>query len=121
MTLTLDRPATIDVTPILRPNGKVYRARAAVRAHSWENLDTFSGDEQGLLVLGTHDLERAQNFANEMVAYWYGSNFPATLLSQGWFRLGYQYGDIRWVADELTGRPGFSFQTAESSRAQLAA
>lgn len=89
-----------------RPNGKVYRPRRGLRAHAWEDDDR---DERGVIVFGTLDPQRAQEFANRMCAYWYGMPEAVTPIP-GWYRDGFQYGQRAWVCDDERGAAGVMFR-----------
>lgn len=91
---------------ILRPNGKSYRPRKVV-AHAWENDDW----PVGVVIIGTHDLERAGKFAEEMCQYWYGLH--ATKPSVDWFRDGFESGKRVWVRDPNHGRAGVMFTASD--------
>lgn len=93
---------------IVRPNGQPYRPRKVV-VESWEN----DGEDCGCIVLGTHDIERAQPLADEACEAWHG--MPATRPELGWWRLGYQYGELRWSNDPVKGRAGVYFTADDSA------
>ena len=88
---------------IVRPNGKLYRPRRVTACAVGE-------DDEGVLVLGTHDLARAQFLADEMAEYVAGSGFAAVDPWLGWFRDGYRNGRREWVTDEVRGRAGVCFR-----------
>ena len=95
-----DRPP-----PIERPNGKLYRPFKVV-AHAWENDD---GQGSGAVVLGTQDIERARALATEAVQLWFDGDFVAVHPIVGWFRLGWNYGELTWIRDPVRGRAGVQF------------
>jgi hypothetical protein len=91
---------------IERPNGKAYRPRkviAYIVADEYEEVC-------GVLVLGTHDIARAQVLADSLVAYYVDSREVAADPVTGWWRDGFESGRLRWVADEVHGRGGVLFQ-----------
>lgn len=93
---------------VIRPNGKPYKARS-VRARGWDDDELSMAGNVGVVVLGTHDLKRAQTFADKLVPYWYDREFVALNLEVGWFRLGYLYGKQSWVRDPERGAAGVMF------------
>ena len=62
---------------IARPNGKPYRPRRVVAYGVGE-------DAEGVVVLGTHDLARAQALADELARRVAGSGFIAVDPWRGW-------------------------------------
>lgn len=98
---------------IERPNGKTYQPRKVV-AHRWENDDDWY-EGCGVVVLGTHDVERAHRLAQECCEYWFSMSF-AVSPEVGWFRLGYggaSAGDPVWLHDAVRGRAGVMFTASE--------
>ena len=67
--------------PSTRPNGKPYRPRKIVACMVGE-------EDEGVLVLGTHDQERAQVLADQMAGYFVGKGFTAARPETGWHRDG---------------------------------
>jgi hypothetical protein len=92
---------SIPTAPITRPNGKIYRPRKVV-CHSWENDPGF---EEGVVILGTHDVEACRAFATEMVQYWIKGEV-ADNPRVGWFRDGFESGRRMWVDDPVRGAAG---------------
>ena len=88
---------------IERPNGKPYRARKVVAY-------VVGDDPEGVLVLGTHDVDRAQVLADQMAAYVAGADFVAASPETGWWRDGMEMGERQWVTDEVRGRAGVLFR-----------
>lgn len=107
--MTESRPSTPDHTlpPITRPNGKVYRPREVVTCR-WEN-DGWDDERCGAVVLGTHDVEYAQNEADRAVKYWFDGDLVAAEPEVGWFRDGYHQSERTWIRDEVKGRAGVMF------------
>lgn len=90
--------------PITRPNGQLYHPRKVVTV-AWEDDD---GGDCGCIVLGTHDIARAQPLADEACELWHG--MPATRPELGWYRLGYQSSqELHWINDPVRGRAGVYF------------
>lgn len=52
---TTPAPPTAGAETIVRPNGKPYRRRKPIRADQYQHADG-----EGLLVMGTHDVDRAR-------------------------------------------------------------
>lgn len=94
---------------IMRPDGKPYRPRKVV---AWPVADA---DEMtsGVMVLGTHDIERARKLADECAAAWAGGGCVAIEPETGWFREGYESGRLMWLRDEVRGRAGVWFRFRE--------
>jgi hypothetical protein len=91
---------------IVRPNGKPYRPRK-VTARPVADADEMAS---GVMVLGTHDIERARKLANECAADWVDGGHVATEPETGWFREGYASGRPMWLRDEVHGRAGVWFR-----------
>ena len=93
----------MEAEPIMRPNGKLYHPRRVV-AH------VVGEEDEGVLILGTHDLARAQILADQMAEYVAGKGYVAVGPWTGWFRDGFRAGRREWVTDEERGRAGVCFQ-----------
>ena len=91
---------------IMRPNGKPYRPRKVI---GWPVADA---DEMtsGVMVLGTHDIERARKLADDCAAAWVDGGYIAAEPETGWFREGYEHGRPMWLRDEVRGRAGVWFR-----------
>jgi hypothetical protein len=89
---------TIDLVPVTRPNGKTYRPRKPPRAYECE--DQRYG-LSGVVVLGTHDIERAARLANGLL------DEPVSLYPRRreWLRDGMSSGERQWMQDEVHGAP----------------
>lgn len=105
MSATTER--RIPLVPIERPDGRTYRPRKVV-GERWEN-DAWMDERCGVVILGTHDVERATEFATELLRYWYDPDYVPVKPEVGWWRLGIDHGDLRWVEDERRGRAGVMF------------
>lgn len=100
---------TSGLEPVMRPNGKPYRPRKVV-AHRWDNNDDGPGHRHGVIVLGTHDIDRARALAQEALDWWHGEDASyATRPEVDWFRNGMQGGGRVWVRDEVHGAAGVLF------------
>jgi hypothetical protein len=93
------------LTPIQRPNGKIYRSRA-VTANAVVDEDQILS---GVIVLGTHDRERAQPLADRYARWQLGSGYAAASPRTGWYRDAFEGGERRWITDEERGRAGVYF------------
>lgn len=91
---------------ITRPNGRLYRPRKVVACAVVDEDEIFSG----VVVLGTHDLARAQLLADEYAAWQLGKGATAGSPLTGWYREGFESGQFRWIADEERGRAGIWFR-----------
>jgi hypothetical protein len=94
------------VEVITRPNGKPYRPRK-VAAYPVANDDDMTS---GVMVLGTHDIERARKLADRCAAAWVDGGYVAAEPETGWFREGYEAGRPMWLRDEKRGRAGVYFR-----------
>lgn len=93
---------------IVRPNGRIYRPRKLV-TYAYE--DDHAG-ENGVVVLGTHDSERARDLALSSARYWYGAECvidPVTV----WWRDGMESGERCWQHDPVRGRAGVCFTASD--------
>jgi hypothetical protein len=109
--------AMADLPVIQRPDGSLYRPRQ-VTAHAVCDDDEFLS---GVMILGTHDVPRAQRFADRYAAH-LEAGYTAADPVTGWWRDGFEGGQRRWVTDEKRGRAGVWFrQIAERTSADLAA
>ncbi len=96
--------------PIVRPNGKLYKPTKVI-AYAWDNRDV-TDDECGIVVLGTHDVDRARRLAESALDWPLGLGMPyyiATKADIGWFRQGYNSWGPAWISDEVRGRAGVMF------------
>lgn len=96
------------IPPVIRPNGKPYRPRKLV-AYAWEDYDNC---RSGVVVLGTHDPERARELASSSARYWYGTAYivePARV----WWHDGIEHGERRWQHDAVRGRAGVCFTASD--------
>ena len=97
---------------IIRPNGRLYRPRKVV-GNAVSDEDGFV---TGIVVLGTHDVERAKKLADSCAAGWAGCGFVAARPEMGWFRLGFEAGELVWLTDETQGRAGVMFREITEAR-----
>jgi hypothetical protein len=91
---------------ITRPNGKPYRPRK-IMAYPVADADDMAS---GVMVLGTHDVERARKLADRCAAAWVDGGYVAAEPQTGWFREGYEAGRPMWLRDEKRGRAGVYFR-----------
>jgi hypothetical protein len=91
---------------IQRPDGSLYRPRKVTASA------VADGDELlcGVIVLGTHDVQRAQPMADRYVAWQLDDRLVAADPLPGWWRDGFDGGQRRWVTDEKRGRAGVWFR-----------
>ncbi len=75
-----------------------------------EKAQSVGEEDEGVLVLGTHDLVRAQALADEVARSVAGSGFAAVNPWRGWWRDGFECGRRAWVIDEVHGRAGVLFR-----------
>jgi hypothetical protein len=104
-----------DLTPVTRPNGKVYRPRKITARPVADSDELLCG----VVVLGTHDTGRAKPLADAL-AHQEFAGFEATDPETGWFREGYESGQPVWIRDDVHGRAGVWFhevaERAEEAR-----
>lgn len=95
----------MNLTPITRPDGSIYRPRKLI-AHAV----TSHGDElTGVVVFGTHDIEVAQPLADDYVAWLIDKGHRAAGPGTVWWRDGINGGERTWVLDDKRGRAGVWF------------
>lgn len=96
---------------IERPNGKQYRPRKIT--------GNAVGDENGcviaVIVLGTHDVERARPLAEDCARYWVDGGYTAANPEAGWWRNGFHWGEPTWIDDAVSGRAGVRFEVVEQA------
>ena len=101
MTATMTEPQTAPEV-LTRPNGKTYRPRGPLRIEEYVDHE----ERTCVVIVGTHDLERATGLAAERWEEWYDDgSLPAG--QRRWMRLvpfdtGTGY-DHNWVIDEVRG------------------
>jgi len=91
---------------ITRPDGRVYRPRKVTANAVVDDDETLSG----VLVLGTHDVARAQKLADDYAAWQLGTGHVAVDPEAGWWRDGFDCGRRRWLRDPEAGRAGVWFR-----------
>jgi hypothetical protein len=94
-----------ELVPVTRPDGRVYRPRKIVACAVADEDDILSG----VVVLGTHDLSRAQVLADQYAAWQLGSGYTAVDPETGWWRDGIEAGRRWWVRDPVRGRAGIMY------------
>jgi len=98
--MTEESPAPL--APVTHPDGRVYWPRKII-AYPVADYDEMTS---GVMVLGTHDVERARVLADQCAAAWVGGGYAAVDPVAGWYREGYESGQRRWIRDETKGRAG---------------
>lgn len=94
------------MTAITRPNGKLYRPRKVTANAVVDEDEALCG----VIVLGTHDVDRAARLAAEYARWQLGAGYTAAGPLAGWFREGYESGHLRWLDDSERGRAGVWFR-----------
>jgi hypothetical protein len=94
---------------VQRPNGKPYRPRRVI-------AQAVGEDNEGVIVLGTHDLARAQVLADRLARQIAGPEYTAADPEAGWWRDGLEGGERRWVWDEVNGRAAVLFRDIVEGR-----
>lgn len=97
------------IEAIVRPNGKLYRPRS-IRYQPWDNDNHYDG-LCGVIVLGTHDVDRAKALAEEGCQHWYGLHADRPDID--WFRLTYVGGELVWTRDAERGAAGIKFTAVD--------
>jgi hypothetical protein len=101
-----EEPGPPPLVPVTRPDGRVYRPRKVI-AYPVADADEMTS---GVMVLGTHDIERARVLADQCAAAWADGGYVAAEPVTGWFREGYESGRPMWLQDETRGRAGVWFR-----------
>lgn len=95
--------------PVTRPNGKVYRPRKAPRAIQVDNTYARSDEADSfILVIGTHDTERAYALAFK---HWPGTQKDTA--SRTWVRETIRNGDPFIEHDDIRGAATVTFEVIE--------
>lgn len=95
-----------DLPVITRPNGKPYRPRKI----SGRGLTDEDGCLTGVVILGIHDIDRAQPLALKYVQWQLDAGYAPARPTLVWWREAIERGDIRWYDDAEHGRAGVWFQ-----------
>jgi hypothetical protein len=99
-----------ELTPVVRPNGKLYRPRAITANAVCDENDALSG----VVVLGTRDVDAAQPLADSYARWQLGCpTYAAASPEAGWWRDSFSDGVRCWVSDEVRGRAGVFFHEIE--------
>jgi hypothetical protein len=101
-----------ELSPITRPNGKVYRPRK-IRAIYCEN--DCAGRRDSVIVLGTHDVTVAMPIAIGEARYRISSStylFDA-VGEVGWWREAIERGERVVIYDDVRGAAGIRFEVEE--------
>jgi hypothetical protein len=91
---------------IARPDGRLYRPRK-VAGYAVNDED---GLVCGIMILGTHDVDRAKLLADSSAASWVDYGHVAAHPVTGWWRDGFSGGRRCWVDDPVSGRAGVWFR-----------
>lgn len=94
--------------PVTRPNGKVYRPRL-IRGEVLYDDDTI---ESQVLVLGTHDIYRAEAFAFRVVQS-VDKNYTVHSPRLGWWRHTVRDYEPYFEPDEVRGAAGVMFDICD--------
>lgn len=98
-----------DLPPVQRPNGKWYRPRQGMKAVFYMDDD----GQDGIAILGTHDIAKARVFATEMTRWKWGYAGVCDPF-QTWLRLGYnRRGEQAWIDDPVRGAAAVQFETTD--------
>jgi hypothetical protein len=97
------------VNPITRPNGKIYQPRL-IRAYV-----TYTGypEDDGVIVLGTHDPDEALPYAQRALDYSPLSGCYPAKCSNGWWRSTIRNHEPFWEWDEVRGAAGVCFEVTD--------
>lgn len=88
---------------VTRPDGRVYKSRKVI-AHVLYDEDEVPCM---VLVLGTHDIERARLPADSLAIF---EGFEVGNPYTGWWRESIRDHRPRWVDDDVRGRAGVMFR-----------
>lgn len=97
------------LVPVVRPNGKVYRPRRPPRAVRCDLDDPRSDLSEIVIVVGTHDVDRARALALRLA----GDVSARPLWGEQWYRVAIRNGDRVYVQDEVSGAPALDFGVIE--------
>lgn len=91
--------------PVTRPDGRLYRPRNLTANAVVDDDEILTA----VVVLGTHDVARAQKLADGYAAWQLGRGHVAVDPVPGWWRDGWSYGHRVWLDDPVRGRAGVWF------------
>ncbi len=107
-------PAGYGLTPVTRPNGKIYQPRKGPIAYLLDNDDDWRAPCAQVLVVRTHDVARAHALALKLETVDPNPHPPT------WFRLMLRSGGQVWVGDSdpkswpaCHGMPGMLFDVVD--------
>ena len=92
--------------PVERPDGRLYRPRKVIANAVVDDDEILTA----VVVLGTHDVARAQPLADDYAAWQLGRGYVAVNPVTGWWRDGWSYGRRVWLPDPVRGRAGVWFR-----------
>lgn len=99
--------AEVDLVPVVRPDGRVYKPRKLPRAQVVQNVDDRE-PYAWVLVLGTHDVDRAHALAAR-VAAGEGMYADRATAERTWMRLAMRNGDPVYDRDPVRGAATVTF------------
>lgn len=91
---------------ITRPDGRLYRSQKVAGYPVTDDGELVCG----IMVLGTHDTDRAKPLADRCAALWVDGGYVAASPVTGWWRDGFEGGRRCWVTDPVRGRAGVWFR-----------
>jgi hypothetical protein len=100
-----EEPGPAPLEPVQRPDGRMYRPRKIIAYPVADDEEMTSG----IMVLGTHDVSRAQPLADRCASAWVDGGYVAIEPETGWYREGYEAGRPMWLRDPVKGRAGVWF------------
>jgi hypothetical protein len=89
---------------IIRPNGKPYTPRKGLRQIGFDHED---GHTSYVVVLGTHDIEKAREFGRPYQCAYLVKPY------KGWGRWTIRNGEEWWEFDDVRGAAGVVFEEAD--------
>jgi hypothetical protein len=94
----------VSAETITRPNGKPYRRRKPTQIATFDHGDSMA---EGVVVIGTHDVDLATRLAADRLAYF---DLDPASARTSWWRLvpwdAFGIGcDQSWITDEVRGAP----------------
>jgi hypothetical protein len=91
--------------PITRPDGRLYRPRKVVACAVNDGDDLIGG----VVVFGTHDVERAARLAQDFTDWQIGRGYAPAVPLTVWWRDAMCSGQRTFEYDEKRGRAGVYF------------
>lgn len=97
---------SLDLPPITRPNGKIYRPRKLVAYFCEESACAYPA----VVVFGTHDNDVARPLALAEAKYRLEDGPMDLYGTKGWWRDTIRNGERVWEYDEERGRAGINYE-----------